>query len=71
MSRTYHHGDRAKLRLYGERWWWYRNEPKWWRKMYHTRPKRRENTRRCKDALHGIEEQVWPLGNRKPHVYYW
>lgn len=47
--------------------------PSWWTKLYMNRPKRRENRRLCKMALSGVDadELNFPLGNRKPHVYYW
>ena len=48
--------------------------PAWHDVQYHTRPKRRE--------IHALERAVlmdrvdadntaWPLGNSKPHRYYW
>ncbi len=47
--------------------------PKWWRKLYMTRPRRRENKRVCWLILHGADPEglIAPLGNYKPHVYYW
>jgi len=47
--------------------------PKWWRKLFMTRPKRRENRLVCKRMLQGIDPDclVMPLGNHKPHTYYW
>lgn len=47
--------------------------PKWWRKLFMTRPRRRENKRVCWRVLHGADSEglTAPLGNRKPHVYYW
>ena len=71
MARTRHHGDKAKEREFGRLWWWYRSEPKWWRKMFHTRPKRAANKRAIQRVMRGEYEQVWPVGNRKPHSYYW
>lgn len=50
-----------------------RGTPRWWRKLYMTRPKRRENKRICCLILNGADPDglVLPLGNHKPHVYYW
>lgn len=50
-----------------------RGTPKWWRKLHMTRPRRRENRRICNCILHGADPEgiTPPLGNRKPHVYYW
>lgn len=47
--------------------------PKWWRKLHMTRPRRRENRVLCHRILRGEEydQLVFPLGSRKPHVYYW
>ena len=38
-----------------------------------TRPKRRENRAVCLEILRGAnpDELAFPLGNRKPHEYYW
>jgi hypothetical protein len=46
--------------------------PKWWRKLYMTRPRRRENKRVCWLILHGADPEglIAPLGNYKPHLYY-
>jgi len=50
-----------------------RGTPKWWRKLHMTRPKRRENTHSCFRVMKGgdAEAMAFPLGSRKPHVYYW
>ncbi len=47
--------------------------PKWWRKLFMTRPRRRENRALCHRILRGedYERLAFPLGSRKPHVYYW
>lgn len=47
--------------------------PKWWRKLYMTRPRRRANKEVCRRVLSGRDPNglVFPLGNCKPHVYYW
>jgi hypothetical protein len=47
--------------------------PKWWRKLHMTRPRRRANKRICYLILSGADPDglVLPLGNRRPHVYYW
>ena len=50
-----------------------RGTPKWWRKLHMTRPKRRENSLYCFRVMKGDDPDglAFPLGNRKPHVYYW
>ncbi len=47
--------------------------PKWWRRLTMTRPRRRENRRICRLILRGADPEgiTPPLGNNKPHVYYW
>ncbi|MFQ5545292.1 MAG: hypothetical protein ACE5FE_04855 [Acidiferrobacterales bacterium] len=47
--------------------------PKWWRKLFMTRPRRRENRRICRLILHGADTDglTPPPGNHKPHKYYW
>ncbi len=50
-----------------------RGTPKWWRKLYMTRPRRRANKHACHLILKGCDPNsvTLPLGNCKPHVYYW
>jgi hypothetical protein len=50
-----------------------RGTPKWWRKLFMTRPTRRQNTSICRLAEKDVDADslMFPLGNRKPHVYYW
>lgn len=50
-----------------------RGTTKWWRKLFMTRPRRRANERVCWLILHGADPDglTAPLGNCKPHVYYW
>ncbi len=50
-----------------------RGTPKWWRKLHMSRPRRRENTVACIRIMKGDDPDgmAFPLGNRKPHVYYW
>jgi hypothetical protein len=47
--------------------------PKWWDILQHTRPKRREAKALEKKILQGYDadEIAWPVGNHKPHTYYW
>ncbi len=50
-----------------------RGTPKWWRKLYMTRPRRRHNRALCQLIEKGIDSDTlsFSLGSRKPHVYYW
>jgi hypothetical protein len=47
--------------------------PSWWTNIYMNRPKRRENKHLCRKIVTGsvTEETVFPVGNGKPHTYYW
>jgi len=47
--------------------------PSWWTKLFMNRPKRRLNKRLCQKVERGVhpDEIVWPVGNRKPHEWYW
>ena len=47
--------------------------PGWWVCFRMNRPKRRENRRLCKAIVAGADPEsiVFPLGNRRPHLYYW
>lgn len=47
--------------------------PKWHDIVFHTRPKRRAGRALEKKVLQGCDpdDMAWPLGNRKPHKYYW
>ena len=47
--------------------------PRSWDILFHTRPKRRESRALEKKVMKGCDadEIVWPVGNHKPHTYYW
>lgn len=47
--------------------------PSWWINMFMNRPKRAENKRLCRKVMLGAdpEKLTFPLGNRKPHMWYW
>ncbi len=47
--------------------------PKSWRNMFMNRPKRRKSKQLCHQILKGSDynELNFPLGNKKPHYYYW
>ena len=80
MSRTHRYRDRGAdgklLRKYRHRCRGVRfpnGTPNWWRKLYMTRPRRRHNKAACHCILHAEDSDavVFPLGNHKPHEYYW
>lgn len=47
--------------------------PKWWRRLHMTRPRRHANAEYCARIIRGTDpdSMAFPLGNHKPHVYYW
>jgi hypothetical protein len=75
-SKAHDRGASGKLLLKYRRFYgvpFPQGTPKWWRKLYMTRPKRRDNKRICSLILRGTDPDgvVMPLGNCKPHEYYW
>jgi hypothetical protein len=74
MSRTYRFdpypgNDKAR----DGKVWGVQSEPWWWRNAMLTRPKRREHARLCRKIMQGADADglVWPLGNARPHLWYW
>ena len=53
--------------------YFYQQTPSWWVKMTMTKPRRRLNKALCKLVLNGADPEgiVFPLGNAKPHDYFW
>lgn len=48
--------------------------PTWWIRLFMNRPKRHTNKRILAAVKHGqidCEAAVYPLGNRKPHIYFY
>lgn len=54
-------------------WVWLHNWPKYWDILRHRRPRRRRNRLLEHKVLRGADpdDMVWPLGNTRPHSYYW
>lgn len=75
MSRSIKPSEYTK-HIYGYKWnyiSWFKQEPKWWRKLYKHR-KRRQAARKAshacmKDFDNGLEV-MWHL-DKKPWIYYW
>ena len=44
-----------------------------WVRAHVNRPRRHENRHLCRLVVQGLDpdELIWPIGSRKPHVYYW
>lgn len=54
--------------------YWLGTWPAAWDVLYHRRPQRRRTRAIEKAILRGgmdPDSATWPLGNRKPHQYYW
>ena len=73
MSRTKHHGKKAKEKSFGDNWYWMRNYPKVWDYFMHTRPRRAAEKKAI--GLSKVdpdlgENVLFPL-DHKPHQYYW
>lgn len=47
--------------------------PARWTRIHMNRPRRHENRQLCRliVARRDPDAVVWPLGSRKPHIYYW
>ena len=48
--------------------------PKWWNRLYHIKPKRQETRRLIHKTIRLIDYEdtpEFPLGNKKPHEYWW
>lgn len=73
MSRTRHHGRKAKQRAFGRAWRWLSQTPGWWIKMMMTRPQRRKVKLWERDVQKrtDFENVPRPPHGRKPHHYYW
>ena len=53
---------------------WLNSWPAWHDIVFHTRPRRRKEASVETEVAKGRvdpDEAVWPLGNSKPHKYYW
>lgn len=52
-------------------WQWWKSEPKWWRKMYKHRPRRRELRHALHEAVNGdVDAVVWPQ-DVKPWLWFY
>ncbi|MDX8355580.1 hypothetical protein SLH47_24725 [Cognatiyoonia sp. IB215182] len=65
-------GLERRLKLTSDEVLWLGNWPRWHDKLYHTRPRRREENKLTREVLKGSDpdNMAWPL-NRKPHEHYW
>jgi len=63
---TYRLGDRISNRRWTSHW------PRWWDKVFHTRPARARTRALGRQVVKGADPDgiAWPRPGR-PHVYYW
>lgn len=72
MARTYHHGTKNKMKLYGSLYWWYKQEPKWWRKLYKHKKRRAEWKKCLQRQKNGTEwDDIAYPKDKQPWIYYW
>jgi hypothetical protein len=48
--------------------------PMWWVHCFMTKKRRKIETAMLRRVVHGIvdaDNAAFPLGNRRPHIYYW
>jgi hypothetical protein len=63
-----------KLPSHIAKWVWLYQWPEYWDILYHRRPNRRLTKaleRAARFDVHDADCVVWPLGNHRPHKYYW
>lgn len=63
----------GRLKRHYRRPSWPWSTPGWWVRETMNQPRRRIHRRLCQLVTlgHDPDELVWPLGNHKPHRYYW
>ena len=75
MSRTKHHGNKAKERTFKDGWRWLSQTPGWWNRMFHTHPQRRAaklwERNVAKTATNDLDTLNTPPHGNKPHKYFW
>jgi len=73
MARTFHHGNKAKSRNFGDDWRVLQSKPASWTRQMMTRPERQEVRRLAKRTMELVDYEDAPLFPfaKKPHVYYW
>ena len=53
---------------------WHNHHPRWWDIIHHTRRRRAAEHTIERKIIAGLVDPdgvAWPLGNSKPHEYYW
>lgn len=72
-NRALDRDERGRLKRHYRRPNFPMSTPNWWVREFMNRPRRRENRHLCRLIKFGCDPDlmIWPLGNRKPHRYYW
>jgi hypothetical protein len=74
MTKTYHHGNKAKERKFGKLWRWM-NTPSWWTRMMMSRPQRKAGKtwerKASTTSVKQLDDADTPSVSKKPHHYYW
>ena len=71
MSRTYHHGYKAKDRI-NKNDNWMSNEPREWRRLYKHKKRRAEWQRCLQLSRNGVSWENIPYPqDTRPWIYYW
>lgn len=73
MSRTKHHGGKAKQKEFGDNWCWMQSTPGWWIRLMMQKPQRRLASVWQRNAEKSIDvsDIDKPPHGRKPHWYFW
>jgi len=74
VSRTNHHGEKKKQRLFNP-WFWFEQTPAWWIRMMMQKPQRRKASMWQRDAEKSSKADLdnldKPPHGKKPHWYFW
>jgi len=73
MSRTWRTDRYTQKRGRDGKTFHYAQAPWHWRNLMMTRPNRRLTSLLCQQVLKGLDAEgiAWPLGNHKPHIWYY
>ncbi len=65
--------ERGRLKRFYRRPKWPMSTPGWWVRNNMNQPRRQIHRHLCHQVTLGYDSEamVWPLGNHKPHRYYW